>query len=42
METIVYDSIFSFTGHSLGAHIVGSAGRNLHYQTEKLLPRITG
>lgn len=29
-------------GHSLGAHIVGSAGRNLNYKTDKLLPRITG
>lgn len=31
-----------FTGHSLGAHIVGSAGRNLYYKTGKLVPRITG
>lgn len=30
------------TGHSLGAHIVGAAGRNLNYKTDKLLPRITG
>lgn len=29
-------------GHSLGAHIVGSAGRNLLYKTEKLVSRITG
>jgi len=29
-------------GHSLGAHIVGSAGRTLSYKTGKLLPRITG
>lgn len=29
-------------GHSLGAHIVGSAGRNLLYTTEKLVSRITG
>ncbi|XP_055296585.1 uncharacterized protein LOC129565592 [Sitodiplosis mosellana] len=29
-------------GHSLGAHIAGSAGRNLNYKTNKLLPRITG
>lgn len=29
-------------GHSLGAHIVGSAGRNFNYKTDKLIPRITG
>ncbi|XP_031628400.1 vitellogenin-2-like [Contarinia nasturtii] len=29
-------------GHSLGAHIAGSAGRNLNYKTNKLIPRITG
>lgn len=31
-----------YTGHSLGAHIVGMAGRNLFYMTEKRVPRITG
>lgn len=31
-----------FLGHSLGAHIAGSAGRNLFYKSEKLVPRITG
>lgn len=31
-----------FQGHSLGAHIVGSAGRNFNYKTDKLIPRITG
>lgn len=31
-----------YIGHSLGAHIAGSAGRNLQYKTNKLLPRITG
>ncbi|XP_016979917.1 vitellogenin-1-like [Drosophila rhopaloa] len=29
-------------GHSLGAHIVGSAGRHLHRLTGQLVPRITG
>ncbi|KAH8343333.1 hypothetical protein KR059_008539, partial [Drosophila kikkawai] len=29
-------------GHSLGAHIVGSAGRHLHRLTGKTIPRITG
>ncbi|KAH8248053.1 hypothetical protein KR038_012014 [Drosophila bunnanda] len=29
-------------GHSLGAHIVGSAGRNLHRLTGQTIPRITG
>ncbi|KAJ6640105.1 Vitellogenin-1 [Pseudolycoriella hygida] len=29
-------------GHSLGAHIAGSAGRNLHGMTFQLIPRITG
>lgn len=29
-------------GHSLGAHIAGSAGRNLYFKTGKLLKRITG
>lgn len=29
-------------GHSLGAHIVGSAGRNFYYKTSKLITRITG
>lgn len=29
-------------GHSLGAHIVSSAGQHLYFKTEKLLPRITG
>ncbi|XP_055296584.1 vitellogenin-1-like [Sitodiplosis mosellana] len=29
-------------GHSLGAHIAGSAGRNLYKKTGKLVPRITG
>lgn len=29
-------------GHSLGAHICGSAGRNFNYMTSQLLPRITG
>lgn len=29
-------------GHSLGAHIVGAAGRNFNYKTDKLVPRITG
>lgn len=29
-------------GHSLGAHIVGSAGRAYHELTGLLLPRITG
>lgn len=29
-------------GHSLGAHIVGSAGRNLQLKTGKTVPRITG
>jgi hypothetical protein len=29
-------------GHSLGAHIVGSAGRHFQEKTGKLLPRITG
>ncbi|XP_067639519.1 vitellogenin-3-like isoform X2 [Eurosta solidaginis] len=28
-------------GHSLGAHIMGAAGRNFYYQTGKLIPRIT-
>ncbi|XP_067639517.1 vitellogenin-3-like [Eurosta solidaginis] len=28
-------------GHSLGAHIMGAAGRNFFYQTGKLIPRIT-
>ncbi|XP_031628396.1 hepatic triacylglycerol lipase-like [Contarinia nasturtii] len=28
-------------GHSLGAHIAGSAGRNFYYKTGKLIPRIT-
>lgn len=34
--------MFPHPGHSLGAHIVGAAGRNFTYQTDKLLPRITG
>lgn len=34
--------IVEFEGHSLGAHIAGSAGRNLNYKTDKMLPRITG
>ncbi|XP_004535359.1 vitellogenin-1 [Ceratitis capitata] len=29
-------------GHSLGAHIVGAAGRYFSYRTGKLIPRITG
>lgn len=29
-------------GHSLGAHIVGSVGRNYNNITGKLLPHITG
>lgn len=29
-------------GHSLGAHIAGSAGRNFYYKKNELLPRITG
>lgn len=29
-------------GHSLGAHIVGSAGRQFQEETGKSLPRITG
>lgn len=29
-------------GHSLGAHIAGSVGRNLYYRTDKLIPRIVG
>lgn len=29
-------------GHSLGAHIVGAAGRHFQYATNKILPRITG
>ncbi|XP_053949621.1 vitellogenin-3-like [Anastrepha ludens] len=29
-------------GHSLGAHIVGAAGRYYSYNTGKLVPRITG
>lgn len=29
-------------GHSLGAHIAGSTGRNFYYQTDETLPRITG
>ncbi|XP_011185243.1 vitellogenin-1-like [Zeugodacus cucurbitae] len=29
-------------GHSLGAHIVGTAGRYFNYKTGKLVPRITG
>ncbi|XP_011185137.1 vitellogenin-3 [Zeugodacus cucurbitae] len=29
-------------GHSLGAHIVGAAGRYFNYKTGKLVPRITG
>jgi len=29
-------------GHSLGAHIVGAAGREFQIATEKILPRITG
>lgn len=33
---------FLLLGNSLGAHIVGSAGRNLNYMTDRLLPRITG
>lgn len=37
-----YYILFAFPGHSLGAHIAGSAGRNLNYKTNKLLPRITG
>lgn len=35
-------SLVESQGHSLGAHIAGSAGRNLYYKTDKLLPRITG
>lgn len=34
--------LYTWIGHSLGAHIVGSTGRNLNYKTSKLLPRITG
>lgn len=37
-----YFHISHYEGHSLGAHIAGSAGRNLNYKTDKLLPRITG
>lgn len=29
-------------GHSLGAHIVGAAGRYFQYRTNKTIPRITG
>lgn len=29
-------------GHSLGAHIAGTAGRNLNSMTSQLIPRITG
>lgn len=29
-------------GHSLGAHIVGAAGRYFYYKTGKVIPRITG
>lgn len=29
-------------GHSLGAHIVGSAGRHFQVLTDRILPRITG
>ncbi|KAG5683706.1 hypothetical protein PVAND_012972 [Polypedilum vanderplanki] len=29
-------------GHSLGAHIAGSAGKTFQRETDKLLPRITG
>uniref|UniRef100_A0A182J5J4 NEDD8-activating enzyme E1 catalytic subunit n=1 Tax=Anopheles atroparvus TaxID=41427 RepID=A0A182J5J4_ANOAO len=29
-------------GHSLGAHIVGAAGRYFQYSTNKTIPRITG
>jgi lipoprotein lipase len=29
-------------GHSLGAHIVGAAGRQFQEETGKILPRITG
>lgn len=31
-----------FSGHSLGAHICGYAGRQYTHLTDKLLPRITG
>ncbi|XP_058831463.1 vitellogenin-1-like [Topomyia yanbarensis] len=29
-------------GHSLGAHIVGTAGRDFQYKTNRSIPRITG
>lgn len=29
-------------GHSLGAHIAGSAGRHIVYEIEEFIPRITG
>lgn len=35
----IYDTI---KGHSLGAHIVGFAGRNFTHQTNLAVPRITG
>lgn len=41
VETYPVENIH-LIGHSLGAHIVGSAGRNFNYKTEKLIPRITG
>lgn len=31
-----------FSGHSLGAHIVGTAGYALRKKTGKVIPRITG
>lgn len=37
-----FKNLIFHEGHSLGAHIGGSAGRNFYYKTSKLLPRITG
>ncbi|XP_016962933.1 vitellogenin-1 [Drosophila biarmipes] len=41
LDLVPVDNIH-LIGHSLGAHIVGAAGRHLHRLTNQTIPRITG
>lgn len=39
---MILKRFFIIEGHSLGAHMVGYAGRSFNSQTDQLIPRITG